>query len=107
MTSRIHRGFHRIGVVLAVSVLLTSAFEAAYELWWVWSTRRAYADLVATTPGGEPAVDAFERMAQAPHVANYSMSLFLLALALVLYAAARAVGWVLAGFLGGDRGIEP
>ena len=31
----------------------------------------------------------------------------ILALALVLYAAARAVGWVLAGFIGGDRGTEP
>jgi hypothetical protein len=61
VTSRIHRGFHRIGVVLSgLACILV-----------VWALVQG--DALAT--------------------------LILLAAAVAIYAAARAVGWILAGFL--------
>ena len=65
MTSRIHRGFHRVGVVLAALALLLALFVVLQG----------------------------ER----------SVAFMLLAVAALLSAAARAVGWVLAGFIGSDR----
>ncbi len=62
VTSRIHRGFHRIGIVLAVLVLLL--------------------DVVAV------------------FVIHADSALPLIVVAAFLYVAARAVGWILAGFLG-------
>ena len=61
--NRIHRGFHRIGLVLAGLALLFAAFVA------VASTEKTFA-------------------------------LFMVAFAVFLYVAARAVGWVLNGFMG-------
>ncbi len=42
MTSRIRRGFHRIGVVLAVPVLLVAGALAGHEAWAERSTREAF-----------------------------------------------------------------
>ena len=61
VTSRIHRGFHRIGIVLAALALLL--------------------DVVAVL------------------VIHADSALPLIVVAVALYAAARAVGWILAGFL--------
>ena len=62
MTSRIHRGFHRIGVVLAgLAILLDVALVLGNQL---------------------------------------KSALHLLVVAVALYVAVRAVGWILAGFLG-------
>jgi hypothetical protein len=36
------------------------------------------------------------------YLPSYQLALFLLIFALALYAATRAVGWVLAGFMGSD-----
>ena len=64
MTSRIHRGFHRIGVVLAVlALLLDGALVAGNQI---------------------------------------KSAVPLLVVAVALYAACRAVGWVLEGFFGSN-----
>jgi hypothetical protein len=65
MTSHIHRGFHRIGVVLA----------AAASILVVWA------------------------LVQGDKLA----ALILFATALALYVATRAIGWVLAGFMGSSK----
>ena len=98
MTSRIHRGFHRIGVVLAVPVLLVAGALAGHEAWAERSTREA----LAAFEKAPPQTDAFERMMSTPrpiHVADYAVPFTMMLAALAFYAAARAVGWVLAGFI--------
>ncbi len=87
MTSRIHRGFHRIGVVLAGLALLMAAGNAIAEV-FSWTI----------TLGTQEASRPF-----AHHPPDFSEALVYSALALALYIVARAVGWVLAGFMGSDR----
>jgi hypothetical protein len=84
MTSRIHRGFHRIGIVSALPPLVGAACLAAIGLWRQFTDRGPWEDY-----GGAPT-----------YLPDYRLALLLLALALTLYAAARAVGWVLDGFMG-------
>ena len=123
MTSRIHCGFHRIGVVLAVPVLLVAGALAGHEAWLQQTTKDPYAGFADATPAPKKAPNYFDRfdppsdakpgmfddlIPKTPYYrADYTMASLALALALALYAAARAVGWVLAGFIGGDRGTEP
>ena len=103
MTSRIHRGFHRLGVMLAVPVV-------GVGLWLSVSEWRQQADAGAAQAHALAFLsDAdLERLAQGipistalpeMHQANFTVALLVFALALALYAAARAVGWVLDGFM--------
>ena len=84
MTSRFHRGSHRVGVVLAGLALLMAAGNAIAEV-FTWTI----------TLGTQGASRPFAH--QPP---DFSEALVYSALALALYIAARAVGWVLAGFIG-------
>ena len=71
VTSRITRGFHRIGIVLAIPVLLLAAGLAGREEW-------------------------LQRATQVPgqYHASFGTPLRLLGLAVILYAAARVIGRV-------------
>ena len=133
MTSRIHRGFHRIGVVLAAPLILLSAVLAVHETWEQQTTKvpPEASRPAPATPSLRPVPNYFDRFdppAQSgpltfdditgppgvskpgmfddliprppPHIADYTMATIAFALAVALYAACRAVGWVLAGFIG-------
>ena len=65
MTSHLHRGYHRVGIVLAMLALLL--------------------DVVAVL------------------VIHANSALPLIAVAAFLYVTARAVGWILKGFLGNSQ----
>ena len=134
MTSRIHRGFHRIGVVLAVPMFIAALWLGGHEVWdhqtffaapsiirftmADGTTRDVQAPDVETalrkaghgpeqlTSGEVHAVklvpvdyDPWAPGAKPPRTPSYATALLLLALAFTLYAAARAVGWVLDGFM--------
>ena len=114
MTSRIHRGFHRIGIVLAMPVLIVALGLASHE---VWRASEEHGPWENYTPAGRviaPAID-MSKLSDAQLQAiidtgekrsvsqNYTFPLTLLGLALALYVVARAVGWVLDGFVGSDR----
>ena len=108
MTSRIHCGFHRAGIVLAVP-------PAGLGLWLAVTEWRRQANEEAETSRILRAMsDAdLEKLAASMisaatppperHQADYTTASVLLAVALALYASARAVGWVLAGFLSPSR----
>jgi hypothetical protein len=83
MTSRIHRGFHWIGIVSALPPLVGAGCLAALGLWRQVVDRGPWEDY-----GGAPT-----------YLPSYRLALLLLALALALYIAARAVAWVLDGFI--------
>lgn len=114
MTLRVHRGFHRIGIVLVVPVLLLGIGLAAHETWLQWTTKDPYAAFAEAytlpsdstnkyaAPGmSEPAARPVE---VGPYYrANYTLASLALGIALALYVAARAIGWVLAGFLSPGR----
>ena len=111
MTSRIHRGFHRIGVVLAVPVLLVALGLAGHEAWLQWTTKDPYAAFERVPEPKKPpnVFDQFDPPSNpvsqpvAPaYRADYTMASVALAFALALYVAARAVGWVLDGFMGSN-----
>ena len=95
MTSRIHRGFHRIGVVLAVPMLLVAGWIAGDETWQAWSTSGLPPERFFHADGSVSLEVSF-----AVHHAFYGYALAWAALAVALYAAARGVGWILAGFIG-------
>ena len=127
MTSRIARGFHRIGIVLALPVLLLAAVIAGHEEWLQWSTRNPWAAFpivgqAPVTPLGKvqvgqdqwwanapivkPATASpglFDDLIPKPHTANFTVPLLLLGLAVALYAVARALGWVVDGFIAPSR----
>ena len=86
MTSRVARGFHRIGIVLALPPLLLAGWLATQRAWLPWSSHPWDADpIVGQSPD--------DRMWGA-----YNNSLLLLGLAIALYAVARALGWIVDGF---------
>lgn len=88
-SARIHRGLHRVGLVLAVPVLLAAAAMGVHET--------AYpSGGLAPGPNGT-----------SYYPADYLVPVLVAVLALVLYAAARAVGWVFAGFIGSDGAPSP
>lgn len=97
MTSRIHRGFHRLGVVLAVPVALVAVGLAGREVWTQWEAQYFWA---ADPIVGHPAPTFLERFDTSAYHANLATSALLLVLAPALYIAARVVGWVLDGFIG-------
>ena len=109
MTSRIHRGFHRIGVVLAVPVLLVAGWLAGHETWMQWTAKDPYAEFDDAPLPAKKAPNVFDQFdlpsdTKAPltapyYRADYTIAAFVLALSIALYVAARALGWVLAGFL--------
>ena len=109
MTSRTSRAIHRIGIVLAVLMLLAAGRSAGQEMWLQWmlsdppvadegapAEPSAQSDRLETSgvssPAERPAPRVFYR-------AHYGPAAYLLVLAFVLYAATRAVGWVLDQFL--------
>ncbi len=97
MTARIHRGFHRIGVVLAAPPLLVGVVAAGYQSWLQWGAQPSSTSDIDDAFWRRWNVDpAAMRHVQ---VADYTGPLIAIAMALVLYAVARAVGWVLARFL--------
>ena len=102
MTARIHRGLHRVGLVLAVPPLMVAGWIACSEAWQAWATSGLPPERFIASDGSVTFEEAF-----GTHHAYYGHALAWAALALVLYAAARAVGRVLAGFFGEDRGTEP
>ena len=87
MTSRIHRGFHWIGIVSAVPPLVGAGCLAALGLWRQVADRGPRKDYE-----GAPT-----------YLPSYRLALFLLALAIAFYVAARVVGWVVAGFMRTDK----
>ena len=94
MTSRIHRGFHRIGAVLAVPVALVASWIACAETWQAWSTSGLPREEFAGSDGSISFEEAF-----GTHHAYYGYALAWIFFAVALYVIARAVGWILAGFL--------
>ncbi len=98
MTARIRRGFHRIGVVLALPVLLVAGWIAGDETWQAWATSGLPPEQWSNADG----TISFEE-AVGTHHAFYGYALAWAVFALALYIAARAVGWVLAGFIGSDQ----
>ncbi len=74
MILRVARGFHRIGIVVALPVLLLAAGLAGHEEW----------QQTTQDPG--------------QFHASFGTPLRLLGLAIILYAAARVIGRVLHGF---------
>ncbi len=79
MTSHIARGFHRTGVVVALPILLLAAGLAGREEWLPRTTQ---------DPG---------------YHASFGTPLRLLALAVILYVAVRAIGWMFDGFAPSHR----
>ena len=74
--SRVARGFHRIGVVVALPILLLAAGLAGHEEWLQRTTQ---------DPG--------------QFHASFGTPLRLLGLAIILYVAARAIQRVFDGFM--------
>ena len=74
------RGFHRIGIVVALPILLLAAALAGYEEWLQRTTQ---------DPG--------------QFHASFGTPLRLLGLAVILYVAARAIGRVFDGFASTSR----
>ncbi len=134
MTSRIHRGFHRIGVVLAAPAFIAALWLGGREAWNYQKPFASQPTIRLTTSDGtirdvqapdvETALrnagygsqqltsgevhavklvpvdyDPWAPGAKPPRTPSYATALLLLALAFTLYAAARAVGWVLDGFM--------
>ena len=97
MTSRVHRGFHQVGVVLAVPVMLFSFGLASHEAWLQWTTSRLPDKTLRWQDGSASVVRSFNY-----HPADLTLAGIVLALSLAVYATARAVGWVLAGFIHQD-----
>ena len=97
MTSRIHRGFHRIGIVLAVPFLILGLAIAYQQTWIGWDSFGAPHAAVPSTDGSITYAKAFP--SPQPF---YGYAIAWTALGLALYAAARAVGWILAGFIGSE-----
>lgn len=102
MTSRIARGFHRVGIVVAV-------VPAAPGLWIGVSewNRQANATAARLLAVKELSDDDLQRIVAGrptiaslpvPQVADYTTALLLLGLAIALYAGARALGWIVDGF---------
>ena len=107
-SARIHRGFHRVGVVLALPVLLLAGWLAGHEAWLQWTTNDPYAGFADAPPASKASnpFDRFDLPSDAKptsvvpyYQADYILALLALALSFAFYAAARAIGWVLAGFL--------
>ena len=105
MNSRISRGFHRIGIVLAVLMLLAAGRSAGQEMWLQWMLSDPYVaaeddpapasaqtNHVEASGMSNPAERTTPRVFYRP---NYLPAIRSLFLAFVLYAAARAVGWAL------------
>ena len=84
-----------MGIVLAVPVALVAVGLAAYEAWLQWTTSRLPDETLRWQDGSVSVVRSFNY-----HPADLTMAGLVLALALAFYAACRAVGWVLAGFMG-------
>ena len=129
LTSRIHRGFHRIGVVLAAPVLLVGLGLAGHEAWLQWSTKFPWENdpIVQQAPKKPPnPFDQFDpppvqkyvlpsdrddfvfpsEIAAGhaiPYVANYTLAGLAIGVALALYVSARAIGWILDGFFSPRR----
>ena len=114
--SRIHRGFHRIGIVLAVPALLVGISLAGHEAWLQWTAKDPWAAFPIVEPApappptiSRPGVLTFDDLIPktpaypaeyAKYRADYSTAAFFMVLAVALYAAARGTGWVLDGFMG-------
>ena len=104
MTSRISRGFHRIGIVLAVPVLMVAGVSAGYEAWRQWNSESRLPnadDAFWKRWGVDP--DAIHQA----QVADYNGTLTYVVLAVALYAVARAIGWAVDGFMGPARKRQP
>ncbi len=97
MTARIHRGFHRVGVVLAVPALLVAGWIAGSEMWQAWATSGLPTEKFIASDGSLTVEEAF-----GTHHAYFGYALAWAGVALALYALARAVGWILAGFIESD-----
>lgn len=96
--NRIHRGFHRVGIVLAVPFLILAAGIALQQTWIGWG---------ATDVPVHPRADgsfSYDEAFPHPH-AFYGYALAWAVFAIALYATARAVGWVLDGFVGSGTRI--
>ncbi len=88
--SRIARGFHRIGIVAALPPLLLGIGIACQETWLGWN-----APALPNPPRANGNLTYEEFTA---HQAYYGYAIAWCCLALALYIAARAIGWVLDGF---------
>ena len=111
MTSRISRALHRIGIVLAVLMLLAAGRSAGQEMWLEWmlsdppaADEGAPAEPPAQSDHFETSGTSSPAERPAPRVfyqAHYGPAAYLVVLAFGLYAAARAAGWAL------DRYMSP
>ncbi len=92
--SRVSRGFHRVGIVLAIPPLLLGAYIACSETWSAWSTSGLPPEQFAGDDGKITLVESFNT-----HHADYTYAVMWIVAALVAYIMARGIGWVLDGFL--------
>ena len=93
MTSR---GFHRIGIAIAAIPFAVGVFLLIAEASWQAKT----VGLGASQPQG---FQNLYNIPNAPHYADYAEGIGALCLALALYVAARAIGWVFDGFASTSR----
>ena len=80
--------------MLAVPPILVAAWIGGDETWQAWETAGLPPEKFIAADGGISVEEAF-----GTHHAYFGYALAWAAFAVALYAAARAVGWVLDGFL--------
>ena len=86
MTSRIARGFHRIGIVLAVPPVILAIWLAAHETSYEWGPHPWDKDPIL-----EPVHDG-------QMLGTFTDEIALLITAALLYAMSCAIGWIVDGF---------
>ena len=91
MASRVSRGFHRIGIVLAIPPVLLAIWLAAHETSYEWVPHPWDKDPII-----EPVHDG--RI-----WGSFTSEIALLILAAVLYAVSRVIGWIVDGFTTSKR----
>ena len=99
MTPRIHRGFHRIGIILTAFPLVGAGWLGVSERNWQADTEAAQARVLASLSDADlEKITVGTRMPTAlpeVHHVNSTTVVVLHALAVALYGAARSVAWVL------------
>jgi hypothetical protein len=87
-SQRVSCGFHRLGLFLAVIPLLAAAAVSAHWVFIRWMTNANWHDLWAGTTLYQALAITLEPAALA------------LPVSLAVYGVVRAIGWVVAGFVG-------
>ena len=116
-TSRISVGFHRIGVALGTPFLLCGLLVGAWNLWLMSKSGPAPQTILSGTHSSPPNqselvelldepknfFDQFDEKAppnNSGQAFDFSLPALLIAFGCLVYAACRALGWVINGFVG-------